>query len=80
MLIIIYRIDILNIGLFGGKRGALSWEVAFLVMGLVLLYLFMWLLSIFLVYSRVFLGFVLVCTFCLNLIFGYLLGVLTTLF
>lgn len=59
MLIIVYRIDILNIGQFDGKREALSWEVGFLVMCLVLVYLFMWLLSIFLVYSRVFLGFVL---------------------
>lgn len=54
VLIVIYTVDILNIGLFDGKH-----EVGFLVMGLVLVYIFVWLLSIFLVYSRMFLGFVL---------------------
>ena len=59
MLLIVYRLDILNIGLFG-KHVPLSQEVGFLVIGSILVYLFKWLLSIFLVYSRVFVGFVLV--------------------
>lgn len=55
VLIVLYRVDSLNIGLFDGKHEALSWKAGFLVMGSVWVYLFMWLLSIFLVCSRVFL-------------------------
>lgn len=57
-LVIVYRVDILNFGLFDGKHETLLWEVGSLVMGLVLVYLLICLLSIFLVYSRVLLVFI----------------------
>lgn len=55
LLVIVYRVDILNFGLFDGKHETLLWEVGFLVTGLVLVYMYLLicLLSIFLAYNRV---------------------------